>query len=297
MKSLHQTIAIALLALLALAFTTVAQARTEINEIRQVSPDGRIQVDNMAGSIKVSSWDRPEVEIRGELGDRVDELEITETSGGLRIRVHNQNNQRRLDESHLRLQVPVGVSLELESISADMLVEGLENSSIVASSVSGDIEISATTGHLEAESVSGDVTFNGQAPRVTVETVSGEVDVKGVSGEVRVTTVSGDLLLQGDVVTLGRFETVSGDLEANLQVGDGGRLSADSMSGDVTILLPASQQAEFSAQTYSGDIRTDFGTVSRESGGPGRSLDYTAGNNGAVIRIESFSGDARLKKR
>ncbi|HET6564347.1 MAG TPA: DUF4097 family beta strand repeat-containing protein [Xanthomonadales bacterium] len=297
MKSLPQTIAFAIVAFAALVFATVAQARTEIDEIRQVAPDGRVQVDNMAGSIKVSSWNKPEVEIRGELGDRVDELEISETSGGLRIRVHNQNNQRRLDESHLSLQVPVGVSLELESISADMQVQGLENSSIVASSVSGDIEISATTGHLEAESVSGDVTFDGQAPRVTVETVSGEIDVKGASGEVRVTTVSGDLLLQGGEVTLGRFETVSGDLEVNLQVGDGGRLSADSMSGDVTILLPASQQAEFSAQSYSGDIRTDFGTVSSESGGPGRSLDFTAGNNGAVIRVESFSGDARLKKR
>lgn len=297
MKSLHRTTLVYALAVLALSFSATVQASTDINESRQVSPDGRIQVDNMAGSIKISSWDRPEVEIRGELGDRVDELEISETSGGLRIRVHNQNNQRRVDESHLRLQVPAGVSVELESISADMLVQGLDNSSIVASSVSGDIDITANTGHLEAESVSGDVTFSGQAPRVTVETVSGEIDVRGVSGEVRVTTVSGDLLLQGGEISLGRFETVSGDLEVNLQVSDGGRLSADSMSGDVTILLPASQQAEFSAQSYSGEIRTDFGTVGRESGMPGRSLNHTVGNNGTMIRIESFSGDARLKKQ
>ncbi|HKX56699.1 MAG TPA: DUF4097 family beta strand repeat-containing protein [Xanthomonadales bacterium] len=301
MKSLHRTTLVSALAVLvpglALSLPDIAQASTDINESRQVSPDGRIQVDNMAGSIKISSWDRPEVEIRGELGDRVDELEISETSGGLRIRVHNQDNQRRVDESHLRLQVPSGVSVELESISADMLVQGLDNSSIVASSVSGDIDITANTSHLEAESVSGDVTFSGQAPRVTVETVSGEIDVRGVSGELRVTTVSGDLLLQGGEISLGRFETVSGDLEVNLQVSDGGRLSADSMSGDVTILLPASQQAEFSAQSYSGEIRTDFGTVDSESGMPGRSLNHSVGNNGSMIRIESFSGDARLKKQ
>jgi DUF4097 and DUF4098 domain-containing protein YvlB len=297
MKSLHNTCTVFSVAILAWCFAPAIEANTDINEVRQVSPDARIQVDNMAGSIRVTGWDKPEVEITGDLGDRVDELEISEISGGLRIRVHNQDNLRRIDESHLNLQVPVGVSLELESISADMRVEGLENSSIVASSVSGDIEITANTGHLEAESVSGDVIFSGRTPRVTVETVSGEVDVKGASGEVRVTTVSGDLLLQGGEISSGRFETVSGDLEADLQVADGGRLSADSMSGDVTILLPASQQAEFSAQTYSGDIRSDFGTVSPESGGPGRSLEFTEGNNGAVIRIESFSGDARLRKR
>ncbi len=297
MKSLQSTLTVFSAAILACSLATAAKASTDVNETRQVSPDARIQVDNMAGTIRVTGWDKPEVEITGELGDRVDELEISEVSGGLRIRVHNQDNLRRIDESHLSLQVPAGAILELESISADMRVEGLDNGSIVASSVSGEIEITANTGHLEAESVSGDVIFSGRTPRVTVETVSGEIDVKGVTGEVRVTTVSGDLVLQGGEISSGRFETVSGDLEADLQVADGGRLSADSMSGDVTILLPASQQAEFSAQTYSGDIRSDFGTVSRESGGPGRNLQFTEGNNGAVIRIESFSGDARLRKR
>lgn len=297
MKLLTNTFTALVLVVLTVAAPVSVQARTDIEENRPISSDGRIQIDNMAGSIKVSSWDKPEVEIRGQLGDRVDELEIAETSGGLRIRVLNQNNQRRLDETHLRLQVPRGVSLELESISADITVQDLDNSSIVASSVSGDIDIAANTGQLEAESVSGDVTFVGKVPRVTIETVSGEIDAQGVEGEVRVTTVSGDLVLQGGAVSLGRFETVSGDLELNLLVTDGGRLSADSMSGDVTLVLPASQMAEFIAQTYSGDIRTEFGVVSSESGSPGRSLEFTAGNNGASIRIESFSGDARLRKR
>lgn len=295
MNSLTHTLVA--IGLLALAVPHAVQARTEINENRPISADGTIQIDNMAGSIAVSAWDQSEVEIRGQLGDRVDELEITETSGGLRIRVHNQDNQRRLDETHLRLQLPRGASLELESISADITVKGMENSSILASSVSGDIDIAADTGRLEVESVSGDVRFVGKTPRVSLETVSGEVDAQGVEGEVRVTTVSGDLVLQGGAVSLARFETVSGDLELNLRVSDGGRLSADSMSGDVILVLPAAQQAEFSAQTYSGEIRTDFGVVSKDSGSSGRNLDFTTGNNGASISVESFSGDARLKKQ
>ncbi len=282
---------------LALAISASVQARTDIDENRPLEPTGRVQVDNMAGSITVTGWDKSEVEIRGQLGERVEELEITETTGGLRIRVHNLDNQRRLDESHLQLQVPRGASIELESISADMTIKGLESESIILSSVSGDFDITANSGHLEAESVSGDVIFVGHAPRVTIETVSGEIDVRGAEGEVRVTTVSGDLLLEGGKVSLGRFETVSGDLELNLEVSDGGRLSADSMSGDVTLLLPANQRAEFSAQSYSGEIRSDFGEVSRGSKLPGRSLQFTEGSNGASIRIESFSGDARLRKR
>jgi DUF4097 and DUF4098 domain-containing protein YvlB len=283
--------------LLSFSFATSVMASTEISENRPLDPAGRIQVENMAGSIEVRGWDKAEVEIRGQLGERVDELEISETTGGLRIRVHNQDNQRRVDESHLRLQVPHGASIELESISADLSARGLENDTIIMSTVSGDIDIDARTGQLEAESVSGDVTFVGQTPRMSVETVSGEADVQGVTGEVRVTTVSGDLFLQGGVIKQGRFETVSGDLQLNLEVADGGRLSAESMSGDVILVLPAGQQAEFSAQTYSGDIRSDFGQSSHDESLPGRSLEFQQGNNGANIRIESFSGDARLNKR
>lgn len=281
----------------ALANPASVQALTDIEENRPLDPAGRVQVDNMAGSIAIIGWDKAEVEIRGQLGERVDELEITETGSGLRIRVHNKDNQRRLDESHLRLQVPRGASIELESISADIAIEGIDNDSIILSTVSGDADVNAHSMHLEVESVSGDVSFVGHAPRLTVETVSGEIDVSGAEGEVRVTTVSGDLLLAGGIVSLGRFETVSGHLELNLEVSDGGRLSADSMSGDVTLLLPATQQAEFTAQTYSGEIRSDFGEVSKGSNLPGRSLQFREGDNGASIRIESFSGDARLGKR
>ena len=280
-----------------LANSASVYAQADIEENRPIDPAGRVQVDNMAGSITLSGWDKAEVEIRGELGERVEELEITESGGGLRIRVHNKDNQRRLDESHLRLQVPRGASIELESISADITVEGIQNDSIVLSTVSGDSDVNAETLHLEVESVSGDVSFAGNAPRLTVETVSGEIDVSGAEGEVRVTTVSGDLLLEGGIVSLGRFETVSGNLELSLEVSAGGKLSADSMSGDVTLLLPAAQQAEFIAQTYSGKLRSDFGEVSGGAEPSGRSLQFREGDNGASIRIESFSGDALLRKR
>lgn len=286
-----------LLTAITLANSASVYAQADIEENRPIDPSGRVQVDNMAGSISVTGWDKAEVEIRGELGERVEELEISESGGGLRIRVHNKDNQRRLDESHLRLQVPRGVSIELESISADITVEGLQNDSIVVSTVSGDSDVNAETLHLEVESVSGDVSFAGSAPRLTVETVSGEIDVSGAEGEVRMTTVSGDTMLAGGVLSLGRFETVSGNLELSLEVSAGGRLSADSMSGDVILLLPATQQAEFKAQTYSGKIRSDFGEVSAGAELSGRSFQFREGDNGASIRIESFSGDAHLRKR
>ncbi len=95
----------------------------------------------------------------------------------------------------------------------------------------------------------------------------------------------------------GKFESVSGDLTLTLSVGDGGRMSCDSMSGDVQLRLPASQQAEFTAQSYSGNINSDFGKSARVSKGPGVMLRHREGDNGAQIRLETFSGDISIRTK
>jgi DUF4097 and DUF4098 domain-containing protein YvlB len=67
------------------------------------------------------------------------------------------------------------------------------------------------------------------------------------------------------------------------------------MSGDVQLRLPASQQAEFIAQSFSGDIHSEFGKSARVSKGPGVMLQHREGDNGAQIRLETFSGDVSIR--
>lgn len=95
----------------------------------------------------------------------------------------------------------------------------------------------------------------------------------------------------------GRFEAVSGDLDLRLALNDDGRLNMNNMSGDMILRLPAGQQADFTAQTFSGDIRSDFGKAASVSRGPGSLLQHREGNNGAAVRLESFSGDIHLRRQ
>jgi len=85
-------------------------------------------------------------------------------------------------------------------------------------------------------------------------------------------------------------------MTAVAEVSTNGRLSVESMSGDVTIILPASQSGVFKAQSFSGRITTDFGSVEQAKHGPGSHLRYTTGTGGAEVRIESFSGNIKLKQ-
>jgi DUF4097 and DUF4098 domain-containing protein YvlB len=287
-------IRLSLLACAAVLNFSAVEAKTPIDENRPIAADGLVEIDNLAGSVEVATWDKLEVQVSGELGEDVEKLEIQESATGVKIRVRNPQNQRNVDETILRLLVPATVSVQAESVSADLTVRGLNGNSLALGTVSGDLTADVRTQRLEVESVSGDISFAGATPRASVETVSGEIDLHGIEGEVAISTVSGDVSMAGSRIARGRFETVSGDLQLSLDLVERGRLNAESMSGDVQLRLPAAQQAEYTAQSYSGVIQSDFGQVSGNSHGPGQSLSFQQGENGATIQVESFSGNVTI---
>lgn len=187
------------------------------------------------------------------------------------------------------------LSIDAEAVSADITVSAMDNEKLTASSVSGDVKVEATSQWVSIESVSGDVKFCGHTGRISAESVSGDINLSGISGVIAASTVSGDMELHAGGVESAKLETVSGDITAAAEISANGRLSAESMSGDVVINLPSSQTGLFKAQSFSGRIYTDFGSVENAKHGPGSRLKYTTGSGGAEVRVESFSGNIKLK--
>jgi DUF4097 and DUF4098 domain-containing protein YvlB len=280
-------------AVLLMLASAPAFAGKSVDESWDIDADASISIENIAGTIEIEGWSRNEVRLTGELGDSVDELEISASRSSLVINVDNRNS-RNVDETELRLMVPEGASVDASAVSADIEISGLDNGKVTASSVSGDVEIDVESNWVSIESVSGDVGFRGRTERISAESVSGDVELTGISGDIAATTVSGDLELDSGLVESGKLETVSGDMNFSGELADNGRLTAESMSGDVTINLPAGQSGLFKAESFSGRISTDFGSVDRAKHGPGSHLKYSAGNSGAEIRVESFSGNIEL---
>ncbi len=126
-------------------------------------------------------------------------------------------------------------------------------------------------------------------------TVSGDVRIDGAHGDVRAASVSGDLTLRNLDATAVHATTVSGDVDATVTALSGdGALRFSSVSGDVTVAMPASLDADFSMSTVSGDLDTDFPlTVSGRMGR--RSVNATIGKGGRRFAISTVSGDVRLR--
>lgn len=282
-------------AVLALAglWLAAAQAATPIDEIRPVSADAAIRVQNVSGSVEVAGWDRDEVHVTGELGESVEELRIEGGGGSLSVKVVHPENARNIEATHLRLQVPHRALMEVETVSADIDVSGLSGDSLALKSVSGDVTAEAETGDLRINSVSGRLAFGGSAGNARLETVSGGIEAGRLSGEVFVNTVSGDVKLEELAASRLVMETVSGRLKVSQTSPDFSEIRIKSLSGEVDLALPASLSAVIEGKSFSGRFDGDFG----RAGSDGRRLNTRIGDGKSRVELETFSGNVTITRR
>jgi DUF4097 and DUF4098 domain-containing protein YvlB len=293
-----------LLPLALLLATGQALADTPINETRPLAADARLSIDNVKGAVNVSAWDQDQVRITGTLGDGARKLEIEGDSHDLSIKVKGPNSSgflnwgsdSRMGPTVLNVQVPKGINLEIDVVSATASVKGLDGGSIDVDSVSGRVAIDARSRKISVDSVSGNVELSGHAGEAEVDTVSGDVIAPHIGSRGKLETVSGDIRIGGGPFRKLSMNTVSGDIEVSGTLDADGSIDIDSMSGDVSLNLPAALSAKIDASSFSGTLRSDFGTVQEHEHGPGSELKANVGGGNGSITLETFSGDIRLRK-
>jgi DUF4097 and DUF4098 domain-containing protein YvlB len=126
-------------------------------------------------------------------------------------------------------------------------------------------------------------------------TVSGDIRIEGAHGDVRASAVSGDLKLRDLRATSVRATSVSGDVDVVVsQLSGDGPLTFRSVSGDVTVAVPAGLDADFSMSTVSGNLDTDFPLTLNGRMGR-RSIHAAIGKGGREFSVSTVSGSVRLR--
>ena len=282
--------------------SSLAFGATPIDQTRPLDARGHVEIDNLKGRIQVRGWDRNEVHITGSLGSGVEKLVIEGSGDHLEVRAQYPKQLGawrgdRTGPTDLVLQVPLRASLDIQSVSADIDVDGVAPDDLSVDTVSGDIVVAAAPRHADITSVSGGMRATLNSSDVKVETVSGEAVLRGrLNGEVHGETVSGKLSIDSAGQALRRLSanTVSGEVDVHTALADGGDIKAETVSGDIHLTLPRSLSARVTAQSFSGSLAAPGARVKKEEYGPGSSLDQRYGSGAGEIHLETFSGDAQL---
>jgi DUF4097 and DUF4098 domain-containing protein YvlB len=268
-----------------------------VDEHRAASPQGAVEIDNVAGSIDVQGWDKPEVAVDGSIGKDVERVEVTGDGNRTSIRVilpRGHNWGMRDGSAHLVIHVPAHSSVTASLVSSDLKISAVQGAlelRTVSGRISGD-----GGGDVRAHAVSGDIHLTaGAAKMIEVRSVSGDIELTGGNADIEATTVSGSARLKLGTVSHARFKTVSGEISATLGATADAQIEGESVSGDLKFDFASAPAADFDIQTLSGDINNCFGPKPTESHhGAGSRLTFKTGEGTGRVRISTRSGDVRL---
>jgi putative adhesin len=292
-RVLRFSIAAALCAWIAPA--SLVRAGNEFRQSRSADPEGTVEIFDMAGSIELTGWNRPEIEVTGAPDDIGDRVHIS--GGGDKTSIHVRPGvgaSHAGEEPQLVIHVPEKSEVKATLVSADLKVQGLKgdaNLRTVSGNISGEVG-----GDLLVNTATGSIRLTARGAKSTeVRTINGDIELKGGSGEVEIQTVSGNMKVDLATLTRGRFHSISGNLIAHLSLAPDAELDGESVSGNLRFDFPAAPSADFDIQSFSGNIDNCFGPKTEKAHyGPGERLEFKNGQGQARVRIETKSGDVHL---
>ena len=272
-----------------------------------VEADVDVEVYNVAGSVRITGWDRSEVQVEGTLGEGTERLAFENDGDDVEIRViippgRRRDPERQVGATHLEIMVPRGASVSVETLAATITVLDVDGSVSMESSAGG-ITYNGGAVEIEAGSAAGDIEVSASAPgaSVDVEGVAGSVMIQFTDASVQASTLTGNLRVIGGRLREGDFESVSGSLYFEGEIAPGAELDFENFSGSIELLIPADTAASFDITTYSGSIETEFGFEGRsvEAYSPEQEAEFTLGDGGdnAAVSVETFSGTVRVRRR
>jgi Putative adhesin len=242
-----------------------------------------LQVRLIAGSVAVlATDDRPSVVVSG-VGGRP--LQVSHDAGMLTIGYDMLSWERLLDwlkpahdAAAITVTVPANCPIQLGVVSASAVVCGLSSGAAV-------------------KGVSGEITLDGVSGDVQADTISGALEGRDVDGAIRFKSVSGDLTLADGLLSRLEADNINGQIAADVTLAATGSVRISTISGDVTLRMPADSDARVRLHSTSGNVRSEFGTLRPVMSPGSHTVSGNLGGGSGNVSVNSVSGAVTLLRR
>ncbi len=242
-----------------------------------------LRIRLIAGSVAVLATDgRPSLDVSSIEGDP---LTVTYEGGVLTITHENLTWEGLLKwlrpqrhSATVTVTVPRKCPTQVGVVSATAVMSGIRSRASV-------------------KSVSGGITLEGVTGDVDANTVSGALEAQGINGKLNFNTVSGDLTVADGWLERLDANAVSGDVTADIDLDPLGGMRVTTVSGEVTLRLPAEADARVKLHSVSGDVRSEFAELTRSCAPASRSVSGSLRAGSGHVSVSTMSGRVMLLRR
>lgn len=271
--------------MLALGLATTAGAE-ELTKTYPVSGRPRVRVETDDGSVRVSTGDIKQVEIRVDYsGYKLDrDLQVSSSQSGDAVDISVKTHGTSFfswGARHTSLRVEVHMPRE-----ADLTVRSGDGS-IEVDSINGSVDLTAGDGHITAQGLRGNSRFH---------TGDGHIEARGLDGQVDASSGDGHISLEG------RFDSLrirTGDGSVTARAGSGSRVNAawtiTTGDGSVDLEVPGDLQANIEASTHDGHISMGL-PITVEGTFSSSRIQGKLNGGGQTVSIRTGDGSIHLNK-
>lgn len=235
-------------------------------------PSVRVSLCVASGDVNVRGWEKNEVLARSDDGVQIELRRNDATSRSsqatklevlLMDRAEAQSPRNSCQSSSdVTLNVPRGATVQVQTRDGDISI--VEVASAYAGSQNGDISVEQVSRSIEACSIGGSISIKDSTGRVNVNSIGGALEAINLrpaeSGDkFEAVSVSGDITLEQVGYAQLSARTVNGNVSLTGPLAHRGSYGFNTLSGDVTLTLPADASFQLSAKvSQNGKIITDF---------------------------------------
>jgi hypothetical protein len=203
---------VALLALVAVSGVLVG-CRGELGSIeRDLGQPDRVRIESRSVSVRASRA-TGNARFLAELDSRR-RVTVDEQGSRVTVRLSRLQSFVNTKDERIELLVPDGTTLEIDSGSGSVEIDGISLSALNVDVGSGSVTISTVDGPVRANTGSGSITLSDVTGDIRAEAGSGSIGLSNVMGRIDVQTGSGSV--DGEMVRLtgdSSFDTGSGSIE------------------------------------------------------------------------------------
>ena len=297
------------LAVLAAGIWAAEKYEEKFAKTEALARDGRVTLINVSGSVEVKVGAVAEVKIeadkiasassmeKAKANAALVTIEVTRDGNGLKIETKYPSNTRNVNVGvNYRVWVPDKAAVKVRNTSGSVNLEGL-GAALEVDVTSGNLTIAKAAGPVDARTVSGRIQVEDVGNDADLKTISGNITASRIKGSVDAETTSGRIELRdiSGAKTV-RAKVLSGNITYDGDLAPGARITLEALSGSLNLTLPASAAFELNAETFSGSVNSEFAITMSGKISP-KELRGTVGAGGASLRLKSFSGGIRIRKK
>ena len=222
----------------------------EFHHTYPLTPNGRVELSNINGSVHISVWDGNEVKVdavkRAQNEDQLKDAEIIVENRADSISIETKYREREKGYRYF---------------------DGRNNPA--------SVEYTLTVPH--------------NARLDEIKLINGSLEITGVTGEVHASCINGKLTASGLAGRVS-LSTINGHLDANFDRLQAAPIELSSVNGPLELTLPSDAKASIEATTVHGGIDNDFGLHTNNHRFVGHDLRGELGGGGVQIRLNNVNG-------